>query len=128
MAERICSTCKVVKDEYHFITNCKLYTNEGLMLYSAIITICPNFNNRSEEEKCLFLFTVERDIIIETVKFVQAPSKHLLLARFWQALARFWRFWQTQILAPQQLCHMFAGICFKEYSLSELHHTWATSM
>ena len=63
--ERLCSSCKKIENEDHFILNCSLYLNERTILLDIVNKLVPNFKNLIEDQKFLYLMTCEDTIIMK---------------------------------------------------------------
>ena len=61
LENRKCTCCleSVIEDEVHFITQCHAYTEERRMLYQEAKLQCKHFANLSDENKFIWLMTVE---------------------------------------------------------------------
>ena len=69
--ERVCPKCNVVENEYHFLLNCQLYSEERRALYDKITKILPEFPNLLEPNRLVFLLCNEHDTILSWVgKFI----------------------------------------------------------
>jgi len=69
--DRLCSTCNVVEDEIHFITNCKLYNYERAKLFVKISTVIPEFELMPVNEKFIFLMCCDNEQVLTWVgKFI----------------------------------------------------------
>ena len=81
LEDRLCSKCKVVEDEIHFITKCKHYEIERAILYAKINEIMPDFKNMSDDERFIYLMCNDHDHILTWVgKFIyQAFEKRNML-------------------------------------------------
>ena len=55
--QRLCTTCKEIEDEEHFLTTCKKNENLRISLFKFITESCPNFTELENEEKMIYLLT-----------------------------------------------------------------------
>ena len=67
--ERLCTTCNVIEDEYHFLICCSRYNDERCHLFQNITHICPNFASLGNSDKFSYLMTAEDEVARETAKF-----------------------------------------------------------
>ena len=68
---RLCTVCKQIEDEKHFITECRLYESERKELFEKIIKIYPSFYSLSSGQKFNFLFKSDEPQILKWLgKFV----------------------------------------------------------
>ena len=57
LKDRKCPFCNVVETETHVILNCTLYSDIRNDLFQIALSVNPLFQNMSESEKFIFLFT-----------------------------------------------------------------------
>ena len=61
--ERLCSTCGIIEDEFHFVMICPLYNNLRINLMGKILNLFPFLNDFSSYDQFLFLLGfVDRDV------------------------------------------------------------------
>jgi hypothetical protein len=76
--QRVCDVCQTLEDEKHFLILCKKFEKERKPLFENIKTICINFDHLSEEEKLVYIMTIEDELILkELSKFVYENFKKL---------------------------------------------------
>ena len=58
VSDRLCPFCRVhVDDETHVLLNCDKYYHIRKILFEKAVTVYPDFNILSDEEKKVFLFS-----------------------------------------------------------------------
>ena len=68
---RLCFSCSSVsvEDEIHFITECSAYSSLRADTYNCIMAKCIHFNQMSNEQKMIYMFTSEGAIVKICSKF-----------------------------------------------------------
>lgn len=56
---RLCSVCNVIEDEVHFVCVCTSFARERNELFAYVNNYCSNFHSLNDQEKFIFLFTLE---------------------------------------------------------------------
>ena len=65
---RNCKFCQNhIEDEQHFLINCSKYVSHREKFFSVIINKVPNFGSLTENEKMIWLFTMEDHHLINTL-------------------------------------------------------------
>lgn len=75
LEERICEKCfsDNIEDETHFLFECSFYNYKRQCLLNNIYTQCPNFKYLSNQDKLVWLMTMENNTIIEkTCEFLSS--------------------------------------------------------
>ena len=57
--KRLCSFCKGVEDEIHFICDCKLYDSIRPGFFAKIKSVDPSFGDLNSKDKFIFLFKTD---------------------------------------------------------------------
>jgi hypothetical protein len=69
--QRLCTECKVVGDEEHFLTNCKLNETNREVLYFKIKEICKNFSSLNSKDKMVYMMSITDEEALKHIgKFV----------------------------------------------------------
>jgi len=69
--KRLCHHCKVVETEFHFVTECTLYSTERSILFSKIANQFPDFVDLDNVCKFKFMLTFPDEQLLSSVgKFV----------------------------------------------------------
>ena len=67
--ERLCTECKVIENEQHFLLKCSRFNDERFHLFQKVSDLCPNFPTLSDPDKFIYLMTAEKKVACETAKF-----------------------------------------------------------
>ena len=69
---RLCRNCELqeTEDEFHALLRCTLYKDKRKEAFDAIDILCHNFNILSEEDKLIYLFNSEDNILDICVEFI----------------------------------------------------------
>ena len=69
---RLCRNCELqeTEDEFHALLRCTLYKDKRKEAFDAIDILCNNFNILSEEDKLIYLFNSEDNILDICVEFI----------------------------------------------------------
>ena len=68
---RLCSECKLVENEIHFLTQCKIFDTERMLLYQQISQKFPDFSALDSFCKFQFMLTFHDENLLNLVaKFV----------------------------------------------------------
>ena len=71
IGNRLCHICNVVEDEFHFLLQCQLYSNERRALFNQISEILPEFVRLPDPNRFVFLLCNEHNSILSWVgKFI----------------------------------------------------------
>ena len=57
--ERLCPFCKTVEDEIHFLIKCKIYDPLRKHLLEECLTLKPNFDHYTDQEKFVFILNTD---------------------------------------------------------------------
>ena len=82
ISNRLCPVCKVVKDEVHFLIDCKLYNQERAQLFYVVSEKIPQFGTFNSLEKMISLMNnSDPQILTRTGKFIY-KSFNVRLGKF----------------------------------------------
>ena len=74
--DRLCKVCKVIEDEQHFISDCKINQNLRKSLFKFLSTKSKHFFNLTSEQKLIFMMSVsDEESIIKISNFVYNSFK-----------------------------------------------------
>ena len=70
--ERVCLECpNQIGDETHFLVKCAKFAEQREPLFSQIEEKYPNFNTLNEDQKFIFLMTVEGNLQKDVARFIE---------------------------------------------------------
>ena len=68
--QRLCATCNILEDEYHFFLNCHLNQQPRNLLINAIENKCP-FTNMSPMNKLDYILNPTSDLLLVVCTFIK---------------------------------------------------------
>lgn len=71
LEQRTCQSCpQCIQDEYHFLIECREFTDARNHLFNKIIQLCPLFHHLSPLDQFIFMLTAEGNIIKDVAQFI----------------------------------------------------------
>jgi hypothetical protein len=59
--------CNTLEDEKHFITSCRKFENDRVVLYETLSKNSTNFNGLDSDAKFIFIMTNENKEVLEAL-------------------------------------------------------------
>lgn len=69
--QRLCTTCNILEDEYHFFLNCHLNQQPRNLLINTIENKCPSFTNMSPMNRLDYILNPTSDLLSVVCTFIK---------------------------------------------------------
>ena len=69
--QRLCTTCNILEDEYHFFLNCHLNQQPRNLLIITIENKCPSFTNMSPMNRLDYILNPTSDLLSVVCTFIK---------------------------------------------------------
>ena len=69
--QRLCTTCNILENEYHFFLNCHLNQQPRNLLINTIENKCPSFTNMSPMNKLDYILNPTSDLLSDACTLIK---------------------------------------------------------